>query len=141
MLKSEIYDKLNGPGRVRIKLVIKKAQIEDLHLMMLPGGIRYDKDQVQTSPSDPMLRFVEKLSDLEEEMRKLEHAYTKYYEEVESMAGELSDDKMQEVIILHYLAGKKVKDIAELMGYTEGWVRKLEREAIRELEKVVPKNH
>ena len=56
----------------RVRNLIRKEQklrrhIEELRLSLLPSGIRYDKDKVQTSPLDQML---EALSEIDHYERK-----------------------------------------------------------------------
>ena len=48
-----------------------------LEQSLLPSGIRYDKDNVKSSPQDPMLKFAEQLSDLEEKMSERAVEYKK----------------------------------------------------------------
>ena len=50
----------------RKELWILGQRESDLTLSMLPGAIRYDKDKVESSPEDPMLKFAERLSDIED---------------------------------------------------------------------------
>lgn len=130
----ELYNTLNKPKWTKIRIATKQAQIKDLRLMMLPSGIRYDKDSVQSSPKDPMLQFIEKLSDLEEELHKLEKDYTRQYTDVEKLVKTLDDPRLEEIITLRYLVCYEPKEIAAAMGYAESWVHKLHRDAIKELE-------
>ena len=59
----------------RKELEILERKESDLTLSMLPGAIQYDKDKVDNSPDDPMLKFAERLSEIEaikkERIRKL----------------------------------------------------------------------
>ena len=135
-MTDELYTLLNKPKWTKIRIATKRAQIEDLHLMMLPSGIRYDKESVQSSPSDPMMKFIEKLSDLESDLKALEKSYTEQYTEVEKLIKKLDDARLEEIVTLRYLVGYDPKDIATAMGYAESWVHKLHRDAIKELEAV-----
>ena len=101
---------------------------------MLPSGIRYDKENVQISAADPMMKFVEKLSDLEDSLKVLEKSYTEQYTKVESLIKQINDARLEEILILRYLVGLNPRDIASSMGYAESWVHKLHRDAIKELE-------
>jgi RNA polymerase sigma factor (sigma-70 family) len=100
---------------------------------MLPGAIRYDKENVQSSPTDPMLVFAEKMDELVNDVKQLELQYMQQYEKVEIMADGL-DDAHRDVLKLRYLAEYKPPEIALELNYSESTVYKLKREAIKLLE-------
>jgi len=133
MTKAEVHDKLTAPRRTKRKIAVTKAQMERLRVMMLPGAIRYDKENVQTSPQDPMLVFAEKMDELTSDAKQLETLYMQQYKEVETMADTL-DDAHRDVIKLGYLAEYKPTEIAIELNYSESTVYKLKREAIKLLE-------
>ena len=133
MTKAEVHDKLTAPRRTKRKIAVTKAQMERLRVMMLPGAIRYDKENVQTSPQDPMLVFAEKMDELTSNAKRLETLYMQQYQEVETMADAL-DDAHRDVIKLRYLAEYKPTEIAIELNYSESTVYKLKREAIKLLE-------
>ena len=133
MTKAEVHDKLTAPRRTKRKIAVTKAQMERLRVMMLPGAIRYDKENVQTSPQDPMLVFAEKMDELTSNAKQLETLYMQQYQEVETMADTL-DDAHRDVIKLRYLAEYKPTEIAIELNYSESTVYKLKREAIKLLE-------
>ena len=133
-MTDELYEVLNKPRWTKIRIATKRAQIENIHEMMLPSGIRYDKENVQSSPSDPMMKFVEKLSDLESSLQELEKSYTDQYTKVENLIKKINDARLEEILTLRYLVGLNPRDIAKSMGYAESWVHKLHRDAIKDLE-------
>ena len=133
MTKAEVHDKLTAPRRTKRKIAVTKAQMERLRVMMLPGAIRYDKDNIQTSPQDPMLVFAEKMDELTSDAKKLELLYMQQYKEVEIMVDKL-DDAHRDVLKLRYLAEYRAPEIAIELNYSESTVYKLKREAIKLLE-------
>ena len=62
----DVLDFLKSIRHKRIELAAIKSYEEDLRLSLLPSGIRYDLDKVQTSPTDRMLEMVAKLTDMQE---------------------------------------------------------------------------
>lgn len=133
MTKAEVHDILTAPRRTKRRIAVTKAQMERLRVMMLPGAIRYDKENVQSSPTDPMLVFAEKMDDLTNDVKQLELQYMQQYEKVELMANGL-DDAHRDVLKLRYLAEYKPPEIAVELNYSESTVYKLKREAIKLLE-------
>ena len=133
MTKAEVHDILTAPRRTKRRIAVTKAQMERLRVMMLPGAIRYDKENVQSSPTDPMLVFAEKMDELVNDVKQLELQYMQQYEKVEIMADGL-DDAHRDVLKLRYLAEYKPPEIALELNYSESTVYKLKREAIKLLE-------
>ena len=134
MTRIELYDKLNAPRRTKRNIVVRRAQMEKLRVMMLPGAIRYDKENVQSSPTDPMLVFAEKMDELNTQLKGLESLYMQQYEEVEKLISRL-DDKYKGVLTLKYLGDCKADEIAKELSYAESYVHKLKKEAIKILER------
>ena len=54
----------------RRELGVLQTTMAELRFMLLPSGIRYDKDKVQTSPADKMSEMVEELMSIERQQQK-----------------------------------------------------------------------
>lgn len=115
-----------------------QLRIKELQLSLLPRGIRYDSDKVQTSPSDQMLEVAAKLDALERKMQaklvKLNNDMVKAMEIVQAMP----TPEYRQLLTLRYLTGHMSwEEIAEIMGYSQEHVRGyLHRAAIEESRKV-----
>ena len=95
-----------------------QLRIKELQLSLLPRGIRYDSDKVQTSPSDQMLEVAAKVDALERKMQPT--------------------PEYRQLLTLRYLTGHMSwKQIADVMGYSDDHVRGyLHKMAIEEARKV-----
>ena len=107
-------------------------------MSLLPRGIRYDTDKVQTSPSDQMLEVAAKLDALERKMQtklvKLNNDMVKAMTIVQAMP----TPEYRQLLTLRYLTGRMSWDqIAEVMGYSVDHVRGyLHKNAINEARNV-----
>lgn len=115
-----------------------QLRIKELQMSLLPRGIRYDTDKVQTSPSDQMLEVAAKLDALERKMQtklvKLNNDMVKAMTIVQAMP----TPEYRQLLTLRYLTGHLSWDqIAEVMGYSVDHVRGyLHKNAINEARKV-----
>ena len=124
---------------------VRKAQIEVKHIMrlisreeltLLPKGIRYDKEKVQTSPEDILARSAAEIEDMKTELgismlmlkRKMGYA--------ESLISRLSDSDEREVLRYYYLdinskGGLMTwAEVAEMMGFNERTIYRIHGSAL-----------
>ena len=115
-----------------------QLRIKELQMSLLPSGIRYDKDKVQTSPSDQMLEIAAKVDDLERKMQsklaKLNADMVKAMTIVQAMP----TPEYRQLLTLRYLTGRMPwEQIAQVMGYSIDHVKgHLHKMAIDEANKV-----
>lgn len=101
-----------------------QLRIKELQMSLLPSGIRYDKDKVQTSHSDQMLEIAAKVDDLERKMQsklaKLNADMVKAMTIVQAMP----TPEYRQLLTLRYLTGRMSwEQIAEVMGYSVDHVK------------------
>lgn len=116
-----------------------QLRIKELELSLLPRGIRYDRDKIQTSPSDQMIEVASKIDELERKMQaklvKLNGDMVKAVTIVQAMP----TPEYRQLITLRYLTGSRTswEQIAEIMGYSVDHVRGyIHKCAIEEARKV-----
>ena len=127
---------------IRREIYILERKQANIRKSMLPSGIRYDKDQVQTSLEDPMLKFAERISEAEE----LRQQRIVKLREDSALAQRILNDmptaKYRMLLELRYIEGGidyrySWSEIAFEMNYVEDYVRKeLYQEAIAEAQKI-----
>lgn len=124
-------------GRIKaIDAVIeaKAMAANALRLSLLPSGLRYDSDKVQTSPSDQLLsgyvRISDKLERLEAEMRQLMIERADAVAAIDAALERLEDKRESLAIMAYYVKREKVKDIARRMSYSEDMIYLLIRRGI-----------
>jgi len=113
----------------RVRNLIRKEQkirrhIEELRYSLLPSGIRYDKDKVQTSPMDQMLEALSEIDHYERERLKV----VKTLIDIRSLiARKLIILPQKEYFVLnqYYLCSKSIKSIAKDMTCSIQYVYRL----------------
>lgn len=113
----------------RVRNLIRKEQklrqhIEELRLSLLPSGIRYDKDKVQTSPLDQMLEALSEIDHYERERLKV----VKTLIDIRSIiTRKLIVLPQKEYFVLneYYLRLRSIKNIADDMECSVQYVYRL----------------
>lgn len=105
-----------------------KAKHDELETCLLPSGIRYDKDKVQTSPEDPMSKIVAEITELEKEMIQVQRRKFIQLEKIEQAVNSLESEEERTALTMRYINRKSVQDIAEEMGYSEPTIYRFMRQ-------------
>ena len=102
-------------GRVRNltrKELKLRRHIEELRYSLLPSGIRYDKDKVQTSPIDQMLEVLSEIDRYERERLKVVKALI----DIRSIIARkiiVLPEKEYYVLSQYYLHLRTIKEVSE----------------------------
>lgn len=129
----------------RREISILERQEDYIRLSMLPGAVRYDKDNVQSSPEDPMLKFAERISDAEEMRLKRIEKLREDSRMVQQILAGMPTSTYRLVLELRYVEGGishrySWSEIAFEMNYSEDYVRKeLHQEALEEAQDIYDK--
>lgn len=133
-----IKDLLYCIKRERLEIEQLNAKIDEMHTSLLPAGIRYDKDRVQSSPVDSMSEAVTSIVDYEEEVgKRLVVLYErKLY--AERLIARLDDSRERQVIDLFFMSEKaqRMEDVAIHMNYSVQHCWRFYESAINHLEKM-----
>ena len=113
MSKDSIMDFLFLPKNIYRRILDVRERIIALRQSVLPRGIRYDTDPVQTSPTDPMPEYAANLDELERELDKLIEAYHRAMGEVYETICNIPDLRVRVVMTKHYVRGKSWPVVAE----------------------------
>lgn len=136
-MTDRLFVVLTTPKRLKSEIQRLDERIEDTRLMMLPSAIRYDTDKVKSSPSDPMLKFAEKIDELEKKKEKLLPEWLKARDKLFNLIDRLTEDDYKKIIQDRFMNSKKFAQIVEEMPYVERQVYRKYSEAIEELESFV----
>lgn len=132
-----IYDFLYTPRNILTRIRAKQSELEGLRLSMYPSAVRYDKDKVISSPSDPMPRYAERFDELQTTIKQLQTQYMEAQDAITKVALSLNGIE-QEVIMLRYVAQMPWNKIALELNRTERWMFIIHKRAVRKLEKKFP---
>lgn len=89
----------------RIELRIRRIslQIEELESSLLPQGIRYDKDKVQTSPANQLEADALRLIDVREEYRQVLLEYAEVALTIERQVKQIEPDLYNRILHMRYI--------------------------------------
>ena len=138
-MKDEVYEFLTMPKKTKLQIRSKQMQIEDLRLQMLPGAVRYDKDIVQSSPEDPMMKFIVRVDELEREIEGLKQQYVDEQKMISEAIEMLEDEREQVVLIGRYVSGDSYDEIAAELFLSVDRVFQIHRSAVDKMVDIVDK--
>lgn len=139
-----IAETVNYLMRVRsFELTIWKLclQHDELQSCLLPAGIRYDKDVVQTSPEDKLSAIAAAVIELEERIQELRHQKAKLILEITAAIDRLPDSRERTILVAFYIGRKSIKDIAEIITYSESHTYQLRRQGVRHLAEILTEDN
>lgn len=130
--KSRFYDS----QRRFATLLMEKERI---FASTLPSGIRYDKDVVQVTPSDPMERYVGDLEDIENKLSQVRDAVKDWEILLSVKERELRESKEipDKVYSMRYLDKMSVGKIAYIISYSKRQVFRI----LKKIEKNIQTCH
>lgn len=136
MTVTEAYAFLNSIRHIEAEIIKLQIRHDELQSCLLPKAITYDKDSVQTSPEDPMLRIASDVVDLERQIQQLKTTKAKRVVEVSGAINQLTDDNEQIILLGFYVGRLPARKIAELTHYSLSGVFKARRRAVVHLSEV-----
>ena len=126
----DVYEVLEGPNRLRSLIKSKKEKRLELIMSLFPGAIRYDKDKVQTAPSDKMSDIMASVDDLDNEIAELKEELREARRTIEALP--LPDPELR-VICLRYQDGLKWEDVARAVHKSPRTVHRIHTSAVDKL--------
>lgn len=139
-MTDELFQILTEPKKIKSEIKRVCERIEDTRLMMLPSAIRYDKDKVLSSPSDPMIKFAEKLDELEKQKENLIQKYIISRQRMTDLIEMLTEDNQKDIIQARYMKNLRFYQIADEIGYSEAQTYRIYADAIEQLERIINDN-
>ena len=132
---------LKGIRDKRFELQLLKEKRNEIYYSLMPSGIRYDLDKVQTSPTD---RMPVAAGDLEEAQQRIDALIDSLSHDINlamRVVNQMQESKHRQLIMLRYFGVDRKttewKYVADVMGYTEEYVRgELHGEAIKEARQI-----
>lgn len=133
MTKSEVIAILRQPS-VTLSLIREKSErIRALEDAMLPSGVRYDKDRVQGTRTDPMLVFIERADALFDEVGELQARFIRQSDEAERLISQLDAALERRVLRMRYIRGFPCEQIAHIVHYSDTTVYRIRRAAVKHI--------
>ena len=134
-MDAKIY--LRYPTTLLGNIVILQERIDNLRENMLPKGVRYDRDKVQTSPEDPMTIFAVKIDELEHELLDMKTKYDKALAEISTTISKVDNDDAKTILAKRYIGGKRWRTIEDEEYISESQLFRFHRIGIKSVQKIL----
>ena len=128
-----MYEYLQFPRELE-RTISRLAMVRDeLEASLLPGGIRYDTDRVQTSPEDRLPDVIGRIVELEDQIESLQAEKARAIMRISEAIEQLEDGGQKSVLTAYYIRRMPMRKIAESLNYSEQWAYKTRRIGVRAL--------
>ena len=116
--------------RREIRILNEKIYAREMDL--LPSGIRYDKDNIQTSIEDIMSMKLAELGDYEKKRKELLRILTTRQAQAIEIVSQIPDTKQRQVMEIYYFdtSNPTWDDVADEMGYDRRYILKVHGNAL-----------
>ena len=115
---NETYDFLMQIRRKEIIIRRKETQRDELRACLLPGAVRYDRDKVQSTPTDKMSDVMARVDELDREIEQLRREKATLVIEVSDAIEKLEDDNEKTVLTEFYIARAPMTQAADAINYS-----------------------
>ena len=127
------YDFLLGPRRIADAIWRKDLRRQELRSCLLPSGITYDRDRVQTSPEDSMARIMAEVDELDQQIDILRRSMAMEILRISRVIDQMDDPREATVLDAYYLGRRSMQEIAEHLHYSERHVYRLRSEGVAKM--------
>lgn len=115
---NETYDFLMQIRRKEIIIRRKETQRDELRACLLPGAVRYDRDKVQSTPTDKMSDVMARVDELDREIEQLRCEKATLVIEISDAIEKLEDDNEKTVLTEFYIARAPMTQAADAINYS-----------------------
>lgn len=111
---------MKRPDSLNRKLLQLEAREEALRYSLMIGGVSYDRDRVQVSPTDKMAEVFSKIDDIQRRRKEIAIEYKQATDDIVEAVNKWLGPGSPEatVIILSYVGKQPMKKIAEKLYYS-----------------------
>ena len=118
-MKQNVYEFLSRPLRIKSQIRKKETELYGLRMSVLPGGIDYSRDKVQTSPSsDQMEKYAARIDDIMHDIERLQDEYAEAIENI-MLACQKLEDIEGDIISMRWVGGMDFGSISEEVHLAE----------------------
>lgn len=137
-MTDEVFNLLAAPRITQYRIKQIESRIHALEFGLLPSGIRYDQDKVQTSPEDQTSKVVTRIDQLERQAEEMRRKIPKQVDTIREVCGKLESEEERTVIVIYYnIGGFHMDEIAEAMNYVLSTVYKLRKQGQHNLDAII----
>ena len=136
-MTDKVYQLLYSPRQIDQQIGRINAKIRSLRDSLMLSGDRYDKDFVQSSPSDRMSAVIAEIDALEHKRDALIGSRIHAVDAIEKAVNGLEDDGEKTVLYMQYIGCESMDEIAEELHYSRRSAYRLRAQALRSLDRQV----
>lgn len=114
----ETYDYLTRIRKTEYAIKRKQLQREELKSCLLPNGIQYDLDKVQTSPKDKVSEIMARVDELDRQIEELMQKKALLVIEIGEAIEQLPDGNEKTVLTGFYIGRMPMEKVAALIDYS-----------------------
>ena len=113
-------------------------RIYEMRMSLLPAGIRYDTDKVQTSPADKLSECEAKIADYSTMLGQKRETLIQRRQQAQEMIDLLEDSRERQVLDIYFLSVKRpnMREVAVIINYSVQQTFRIYSTAISHLEKM-----
>lgn len=137
MTQREVYDYLFRPQQIEKEIKALEGRRETYLTMLLPQGIRYDKERVDTSLSDSMAAVMAKVDDINSQIINLRLERNALLEGICRNIDKVKDAEERIMLEKYYIHRKTVEQIAFELPCSRRTAFELKKRAIDSLSKIL----
>ena len=108
---------LRRPNRILGDIIIQREKAETLRENVLPKGISFDKEKVQSVAGDKMANYAARLEEIEGKLEELTEEYYEAINDIERVIYLVDNEDAREVLAKRYIARKPWIKIETEMEY------------------------
>ena len=127
---NEVYVFFGKPRLHENKIRRLESTIEGLRDCLLPGGMRYDTDRVQTSQSDKMLEIMCRITELESELDEERQKKANAVREIDKALMKMPEGPYKTILAESYIGRISNYKIAEGMGISVRHYFRMRKKAV-----------
>lgn len=134
---NETYDFLMQIRRKEIIIRRKEMQRDELRACLLPGAVRYDRDKVQSTPTDKMSDVMARVDELDREIEQLKLEKARAIIEISDIIEKLDNDKEKAVLTAFYIKAASMETVAGIVCYSVRHTYLLRKQGVEHLKEVL----
>ncbi|MBQ2930984.1 MAG: DUF1492 domain-containing protein [Clostridia bacterium] len=134
---NETYDFLMQIRRKEIIIRRKEMQRDELRACLLPGAVRYDRDKVQSTPTDKMSDVMARVDELDREIEQLKLEKAQAIIEISDVIEKLDNDKEKAVLTAFYIKAASMETVAGIVCYSVRHTYLLRKQGVEHLKEVL----
>ena len=108
---------LRRPNRILGDIIIQREKAETLRENVLPKGISFDKEKVQSVAGDKMANYAARIEEIEGKLEELTEEYYQAINDIERVIYLVDNEDAREVLAKRYIARKPWIKIETEMEY------------------------